>query len=380
MYGEIVLALWSAAGVVWWIVACRLVSAEQPGKASAGPTVTPRPLSIFKPLPPLGTRGLEDFSVGLESFVAQLDPESELLLGVRETDRSTLTPFIEAMRSRYPKAQVRPHYRSEPDAVANPKIAWQKFLAPHATGELWLWSDADITALPGFLQSARTEFAKCGADMLTFPYVVRSTGWPSALVEALFVNADFYPGVLLLRRRGVVDFGLGAGMLFEREAFLKRVEWDELGACLADDFRLGQRLQPVRIGKATLETAASQSTWRDALRHDLRWNKTVRWNRPDGYFARLLVLPVMGWMIAAAWHPQHILAWAGLLGMIQAEVLAAAVICRRIGCRLKGRDLLMLQCWSLWRVAVWVACWLPGPVMWSGQAWYGPRAVLPKSS
>jgi ceramide glucosyltransferase len=374
MFPEVLLALWSAAGVAWWVIAWSVVRAAQ--RAKAAPTAgreSPRSLSIFKPLPPLGPRGLDALAAGLETFVALLDPESELLLGVHEADRASVAPFIEAMRAKYPKAQVRAIHRSAPDAVANPKIAWQMYLAPHAMGELWLWSDADIVAPPGFLYAARAEFARCGASMLTFPYVVRQFAKPGTLIEELFVNADFYPGVLLLRRFGPVDFGLGAGMLFERAEFLKRVDWSELGAHLADDFQLGQRLQPVRIGTSTLETVPGGRPWADALRHDLRWAKTIRWNRPVGFFARLLVLPVGGWMVAVAAHPLHLLSWVGLVGMIQADVLAAAAISRKIGCRVEGRDLVTLEFWSIWRVVAWILSWLPLPVWWGGRAWHGPR-------
>ena len=132
--------------------------------------------------------------------------------------------------------------------------------------------------------------------MMTFPYVVREIPSPPALLEALFVNVEFYPGVLLLRKLGPVDFGLGAAMLFRRDDFLRQVEWDEIGAWLADDFFLGQKLRPVRIGTTTLATVAGASTWKDALLHDLRWTKTIRWNRPMGSFARILIMPVLGWL------------------------------------------------------------------------------------
>jgi ceramide glucosyltransferase len=210
--------------------------------------------------------------------------------------------------------------------------------------------------------------------MLTFPYVMRQVTSSSTLIEAFFVNADFYPGVLLLRWFGAVDFGLGAAMLFEQEDFLKRVDWNELGAFLADDFQLGQRLGPVRIGSVVLETVAGERSWIDALRHDLRWTKTIRWNRPGGFFARVLVLPVLGWLVAVATHPLHILPWVGLLGMIQADVMAAATICRRVGCRMKVMDWMILECWSLWRIVAWIAAWLPGHVTWSGRIWRGPKA------
>lgn len=373
MFSKIVLALWSCAGLIWWILAWRLVAADQ-RKSDPVPDLTARrTLSVFKPLPPLSVKGLDLMAAGLESFVAQLDSESELLLGIHEADRDFTAPFVKRLLAEYPDARLKVIFRTERDDVANPKIAWQKILARHAKGELWLWSDADIFAPAGFLQSARLEYARSDAAMMTFPYVIREMPAAPALLEALFVNVEFYPGVLLLRHLGPVDFGLGAAMLFQRDDFLRQVDWDEIGARLADDFCLGQNLRPVRIGTATLATMARASTWKDALLHDLRWTKTIRWNRPVGSFARILIMPVLGWLAAVTLYPTHFFAWLGLLGMIQAEVLLAAVICRRAGCHLKLGNILSMEVWSFWRITLWFLCWLPWPILWSGKIWRGPK-------
>ena len=382
MCGEVVLAAWSLAGLAWWIIAWRLVRADHRAKASASGFLSapPRPLSIFKTLPPLHARDFGDFAPGLESFLAQLDPASEMLLGAHEEDRATVAPFVAAMGEKYPKAHLRVVFRPGPDSVAHPKIAGLMELASLANGELWFWSDADIIAPPGFLATAQSEIARAGAGMVTFPYVALRSKGAGTLFEALFVNVEFYPGVLLLRRCGPVDFGFGAGMIFEREAFLRNVNWTDLGSFLADDFQLGQRLRPVQISMARLETIAPARTWSAALGHDLRWNKTIRWNRPGGYFARILILPVAGWLLAAGLHPGNPFAWAGLIGMIQADVVAASAICRGVGCKITMKDGLNLQFWGLWRVAVWILSWLPGPVTWSGRIWHGPRAEMAKSA
>ena len=120
---------------------------------------------------------------------------------------------------------------------------------------------------------------------------------------------EFYPGVLLLRRLGPVDFGLGAAMLFRRDDFFERVEWPELGFALADDFVLGQKLRPVRVSRTTLATRPGRRRGGRRLLHDLRWNKTIWWNRPVGAAARVLILPVLGWLICVLFHPARI--WLG---------------------------------------------------------------------
>ena len=247
MFNNTFLAIWSAAGLVWWLIAWRLAAKS----AGPGDTVsdlkTEKTISIFKPLPPLGATGLEAIAAGLESFAAQLDSKSEMLVGVHEADRDLTGPFLKRLHKNHPGARIKIVFRSEPDGLANPKIAWQRVLAREAEGDLWLWSDADITAPSGFLQAARLEYlrsATIGARMVTFPYVVREIHAAPSLLQALFVNVEFYPGVLLLRALGPVDFGLGAAMLFSRDDFLRHVEWPKLGARLGDDFYLGQRLSP----------------------------------------------------------------------------------------------------------------------------------------
>jgi ceramide glucosyltransferase len=374
MFVEVALLAWSGLALAWWLISWRLVSTNTAARplfqGEAREDELPAALTIFKPLPPLGAGEFDPR--GIESFIPQLDEADELLLGSHEADRARIEPWLARMERAYPRAIVRVIWRDEPDSVPNPKIAWLKILAPHATGDLWLWSDADIVAPPDFLRTARAEYASAGVRLVTWPYVVRETAQAPALLDALFVNAEFFPGVLLLRRLGPVDFGFGAAMLFSRADFERAVTWTELGAALADDFVLGRKLRPVRIGQAILTTNVEVQTWRAALLHYLRWSKTVRWNRPLGTAARVVVLPALGWVLLIIGRPGALSGWLGLAAVMQMDVLFAALICGRIGCRMRGRDVVTAELWSLGRVLVWLLCWLPGPVVWSGRSWWRP--------
>jgi len=367
---NLLLIAWSCAGLLWSILSWRLVvAASSPAKLEPQ-TCEKKFLTIFKPLPLLNGNGLVVEARGLESFISQLDEASELLLGVHETDWPEVAPFVKRMELAYPGVQLVVVRRSAPDSVANPKIAWQKILAPQARGELWLWSDADIVAPPEFLQRARDEYEACGAAMLTFPYAIRALPHLPTLLDALFVNVEFYPGVLLLRRLGPVDFGLGAAMIFSREDFQRQLTWEKLGASLADDFVLGQALQPVRLSVTTLETVTEVTNWRTALEHYFRWKKTICWCRPWGFAGQLIAMPLFGWLAFVLWQPMNLWAWAGLLGMMQAEVFFAYLICRQIGCPIHSRFLLALEAWTMARILFWIVCWLPGPVSWREKTWH----------
>jgi ceramide glucosyltransferase len=254
----------------------------------------------------------------------------------------------------------------KPTHFANPKIAWQTQLSPLAAGKLWLWSDADIVAPPDYLRSICAELEASAAKALTSPYVIRNIQRVEGVLDTLFVNVEFYPGVLLLSRRGTTFFAFGAGTLFYAEEFRQKVDWQKLGSAFADDYVLGKLLGTVAVGQATVETLPEQESWGGSLRHFMRWHKTIRWCQPLGYAGQIVILPVLGWLIFVICHPQNPMSWRGLLVSTQIETCIAMMICRRIGCRLPLRWLWAVEGWTVLRPMVWLASWLPLPVEWSG--------------
>ena len=377
MFGEEVLGLWTAASWTWWLVSLKLVleAKKAPPAIARVEKSDPRFLSIFKPLPLLTAEGLGAMAEGLASFVAQLDERSELLLGVHAADRSKVALFLEEMAIHYPNAGVRVVYRSEPDAHPNPKVAWQSVLALEAQDDLWLWSDADVIAPKGLIGGLRAEFSASATGLLTFPYVIRETRSTPAFFDAFFVNADFYPGVLLLRKLNRTDFGMGAGMLFSRDDFQARVKWNDLGAELADDFYLGQKLTPVCISRTTLAIRADADNWGSALSHYFRWGKIIRWNRPGATAARIIVMPLAGWFALALVHGMTLWPWVGWATVWQVDVMAALVLCRSVGCRTGFKGILAAELWAFWRILSWLACWVPFAVQWGTSRWTGPRKM-----
>lgn len=364
------LLFWSFIGALWWMMAWYLTSERFIAYPANDREDQGGFLSVFKPLPLLGEQELRFEAEGLESFIRQLDERSELLLGAHEADRETVSLFIERMQHRYPQAQIQVIYHGQVEASSNPKIAWQKILVNYAAGDLWLWSDADIVVPQDFLRAARNEFTRCGARMITFPYAIREVDAYPALFDALFVNVEFLPGVLLLKRFGRVDFGLGAAMLFRKDDFLRLVDWKQLDRSLADDFVLGQLLKPVAIGSTIVSTRTDSREWLSALGHYLRWVKTIRWCRPLGYAAQICILPMVGWIFYIGLHPTAGWAWVGLLAMMQIDVFFARKIFSRINCPLRSGYWVMLEVWSLYRAVAWILCWLPFPVMWRKQTWW----------
>jgi hypothetical protein len=375
------LGFWTALGVLWRVAGLLLVAAARrsPEPPANGDE---RSLTIFKPLPgPLDEAERRRLQECLESFAADLDDSSQLLIGCHRADQEAFSQFVNRLRQRHPVGSITLVADDDPSRLyANPKVSWCRILAAHATGDLWLWSDADIVAPRGTVASLRSDLEHPQVGLVTSPYVIRDAVEAPELLDQLFVNAEFYPGALLTGRLGLMRFAFGSGMLFEAERFRQVVEWAEAGSRLADDHYLGSALQPVRLGSMTLETHPASRGWVGSLLHYVRWHKTIRWVQPGAYAAQMVVVPVIGWLAWAAARPANLWAWAGLLFLLVFEAAVAAVSCRLVGARISVARAPLVLGWPLLRALTTLTCWLPWPIDWRGEKWWGPRKVVGRST
>jgi len=376
-----VLLLWTAAAISWWMIAILLVATAKASQPPS-PQLDPRRISVFKPLArEPSDRELLSLSACIETFVADLDDNSELLIGCHEIDKARVQPFVEGMRERHPRAEIKLVSHADPNGCAHPKVAWNRILARFATGELWLWSDSDIVAPSGTIQSLRSDFARSydgeRPGMVTSPYVIRGGTGAAEMLDALFVNVEFFPGAVLLGRTNGIRFGFGAGMLFEAENFRRVVDWDFLGSCLAEDFHLGRLLGPVRLGSMRLTTVPASNTWGGALLHYLRWQKTIRWVQPHSFAAQVGVMPAVGWLIWLSLDPAQPAAWAGLAAVLAADIAGASIIFKLVGCPINPRRFCTIPLWTILRAATWASCWFPWPIVWRGRHWWSPHQLTP---
>jgi hypothetical protein len=377
-----ILCSWSLAAVTWWGLAHWLVrrrlAAERARVVSSAPSNLPS-LSIFKALPPLFGKPVSTaMADALATFVRQLDDNAELILGIEERDRDAWSPVVSAWRAQHPDARIIEARATRPDQFISPKISWYHTLAPRASGDLWMWSDADMIAPDGFLAAVRRDYVDDGIALVTAPYVVRRLTTTPTIWEAAFVNVEFYPGALACERFGRVRFGFGACLLFSAKTFQKKLDWSRLGARIADDNLVGQTLQPARLSSVTMETLPAEKTWRDAILHYLRWHKTVRWCQPVGYAGQLTIVPLLGWLAAVVAQPSAWWTWAGLLATWQVETLMALTMFRQVDCDAKWHVAAM-QLWSWVRAFTWVACWFPWPVVFAsqGRKWWSLHRSSP---
>ena len=373
---KIFLIVWTIAAFGWWATAlflllgrsCRMVKVFS---ATIRPSVT-----IFKPLPPANhERERKILSEAILTFISQLKSGDEILIGVDIQAVPAWQSHIDQWRQRWPATHINVIAREVPCQCANPKIAWMQVLAATARGEIWHWSDTDIFAAPGFLDAICNRLTASGANAVTAPYRIQRVGCAHEMLDALFVNVEFLPGALLLEKLNKQDYAYGAATVFRAETFRARCDWQKLGAALADDHKLGEQLQPVVLADSLVSTVPTLNGWSAAVRHYYRWHKTVRWCRPFGYAAMILIMPAFGWVVATVISRGQCIYLSGLAAILSAEMIVAALSCRLVGCRLLAVTWPGIILWPFARPLVWLLVWPPFPVIWSGQKkiWSAPQ-------
>ena len=408
---ELVLCIATLTAASWWYIslwlcwirAAHINLSTQRFKGGIGALSTGHRITIFKPIPDRhGASPSVNTVRAISSFVDQLGPRDELLLAMSDADQYAWKDILCTWRARnnFSEDQIRvltrwkPEHSSAPsDRVErrfpNPKAACLYDMAPHARGEFWLWSDADVIAPEDLIEEAlgvletnprdngKVNGSELQARAITIPYRVCQTGSAPGVLDMLYVNAELLPGLRLISATsGTAAFALGAFTLFRAHDFHERADWQRIGESLADDFELGQALQPVAIsGKHLVEIAAEEPDWTSALLHYYRWQKNIRWCQPVGFAAQIFITPVAVCLLCLMAAPASAASILSLCWkLILLESAWALLLSRCTGCTL-GWKAAFVPLWSVIRAATWLAVWLPFPVRWGKTWWTGPRRV-----
>lgn len=338
------------------LIAClNHVSRRRSGDVAFQPAV-----SILKPV-----RGLRPgFDEALRSHAEQDYPEFELLVGHRNPSDSAI-PAIEQAIAGYSGVVIRDVVC--PAVVPNGKVGVLLGLAEQARHSVWIVNDADIAVPPGYIQAVTQPLADPSVGLVTCLYRAEGESWP-ARFEALGVAADFAPSALVAPFAGVSEFGFGSTLAFRR-ADLERIGgFRVLADFLADDYQLGAKIHQLGfrniISHVVVQTRLYDSTWSDIWRHQLRWARTVRLSRPDGYIGLPLTFATL-WVVLAAACGFWWVAF-GLLAVRLAMALTAGWFV--LGSRDVPRFLWAIPLRDLYGVAVWAAGLFGDTVEWGGES------------
>ena len=295
----------SAAGLVSFLRARR----------TAQPATQLPPVSILKPLKGVDPQIWES----LVSHCEQDYPQLQLIFGVSDPNDPAI-PLVRKLQKQFPARQI--DLLECPQILgANVKVSNLVQILPAARHEILLVNDSDIRLPRDYLRRVVGELA-CEAaratqvGLVTCLYRGIAANTLGSRLEAIGIATDFAPGVLSARLlEGGLRFALGSTMAFRRSDLAAIGGFEVLLDYLADDYELGRRIaaegKRIELSDVTVDTFLPAYSFRQFVDHQLRWWRTIRDARRDGYLGLLFTFG-LPWAIAAV-LAAHGATWAWLL-------------------------------------------------------------------
>jgi ceramide glucosyltransferase len=328
-------------------------------------------VTVLKPVKGIDDQAVENF----ESFCRQDYPAFQILFGVSEPDDPAV-PLIRSLIAAHPELEIDLIVASE-SLGANRKISTLCQMLPHAKHPFLIFSDSDTRVGPDYLKKVMASFADPKVGLVTTLYQVRGAETPGAALEALTVNTDFIPSVLVAERLEGLTFAMGATIAVRRETLEAIKGLESLADYLADDYQLGNRVyrsdRDLVLSETVIDHVVRNWTFREYLLHQLRWNRTYRVCRPSGYFFSLLTHGMFFTTALVLLNPFSPLAYQLFIGYAVLRLGIASWIQGRYLGEADQKYLWLLPVRDLLAVGIWAASFLGRTVVWRGRRYYVGR-------
>lgn len=334
--------------------------------AQALPENTPR-VAILKPLHGV-TQSLRD---QIASYFKLDYPRIDYYFGISTGDDGAAQIPVEVHQD-YPQRPMEIVVGIEP-GCANRKVAKLIKMSDLAQdADLFVMSDADIAVDRDHLRRLVGELAADeNLGVVSCIYRAHSSGSFASRLEALAVNTDFAPMVMLSAAIEPVRFALGATIA------IKRATLDAIGGFraikdkLADDYYIGKLAADcgwgVELSRSIVITVAHERTFADFWNHQLRWARTYRTTRPLS-LATILIHGLFWALILLIASGASGFAIKALAVVLIARLAMATLILRSV-LRVPGwgRDLWLVPLKDLCMSGIWFASLLSNKVQWAGR-------------
>jgi ceramide glucosyltransferase len=143
----------------------------------------------------------------------------------------------------------------------------------------------------------------------TCPYrgVPGASFWST--LEAIMMNTEFMPGVMVARIVEGMNFAVGPTIVVRRKVMEQIGGFGRVADYYIDDFLLGRYAHEngwkVELSRYVIEHRIGAQRLRPNLRHRIMWLRGTRRSRPSGYFGQVFTYPIplalLLWAAAPAW-------------------------------------------------------------------------------
>jgi ceramide glucosyltransferase len=324
------------------------------------------PLSILKPVRGLDREAYENFA----SFCRQDYPEFELLFAATD-DSDPAIPIIRQLIADFPERPIRMLIGSEAQGASD-KVNKLCRMVREARHEILVVSDSDVRVEPGFLRAIAQPFRDPEIGGVTCLYRGLTDGSFASDLEALGNSTDFAPGVLAAWQLGRMEFMLGAIMVTSKSRLDEIDGFEALADYFCDDYELGNRIAShghrIELSRFPVSINYPRQTIGEVFRHQVRWNLSIRYSRPEGHFGLLFAQGLAWTVLAAIIAPSAWIAWCYIAayGLLRGAV-ALSVGVRGMRDVLVRRRFWMIPLRDAFAFLVWLASFLPQRIHWRGQ-------------
>jgi ceramide glucosyltransferase len=281
------------------------------------------PVSILKPV-----RGVDHGAYQNFASYCQLDyPEYELVFAVADPDDPVI-PVVGKLQKDFPSRSIR--FVTDVARVGeNNKVNSLCRLVAEARYDLLVMTDSDVRVERDYLREVVAPFADRRVGAVTSFYRCAGGGTLAADLDMLGMCLDSVPSALVARKlEGNVQFAFGWTMATTKERLAEIGGWEAMANHHSDDFEMGNRIagkgHRVELMRKPVWMFFPKQSFREFLRHELRWAIGLRNVRPAGY-AGMIFTHGLPWAMLAA----IVAAASGWLGL--AVFYIAAYLVLRIG-------------------------------------------------
>jgi ceramide glucosyltransferase len=327
------------------------------------PTAWPD-VSILKPLSGFEGR----LSENIETYFHQDYPgKIQYVLGVQDPEDGAI-PVVKALIARYPELDLKLVVDGASHG-ANRKVSNLINMARVAQNPMIVISDSDVAVGPDYLRALAAALGEPGVGVVTCLYRGAPSGGFWSRLASMSVDDHFLPATILGVALGFARPCIGATIALTRETLSRIGGFEAVANQLADDYAIGDaaRQAALRVVISPMLVAHSfeEESLGEAVRHELRWSRTILAVDPVGYIGSGLThaLPLA-------------LIGAGLRGF---DAWGLAAVLAALGCRLflkyritrefdlPNPDYALLVARDILSFVVYVASFWSTRVSWRGQ-------------
>jgi ceramide glucosyltransferase len=259
------------AVLVWKLRGSGLITAP-----ATSPAVT-----LLKPLCGAEERLYEN----LRSFFLQNYREFQIVFGVRDAADPAIA-IVERLVKEFPNVPTKLVINAQQHG-SNRKVSNLINMLPYARNDVLAIVDSDAHVDETYLEKITAALAQDGVGLVTCTYrSVPAQGLWSRL-GAMYINDWYIPSVLLAWLFGHRGFASGQTLCLRRDTLEAIGGLLPIANHLADDYELGERVRQMGLHAVLSDyvtrTEHYEPTLDHLLGHEIRWMRTIRALRPQGF-------------------------------------------------------------------------------------------------